>query len=95
MDGSNVTAIHEALVRVQGAVDTLTFPSCDKADLHELIDRVEFELHAKRPNVTLVGMFLNSIARSLRSQPEARDACLAIEAAIEQAELPSTWQSGI
>lgn len=95
MDGENVTAIHQALVSVQDAVDAMTFPSCDKEDVHELIERIESELHAKRPNVTLVGMFLNSIARSLRSQPEARDACLAIQAVIEKAELPSTWQSGI
>ena len=39
--------------------------------------------------------FLNSIARSLRAQPEARDACLAIEGAIGKAGMPSTWQSGI
>jgi len=39
--------------------------------------------------------FLNSIARSLRAQPEARDACLAIEDAISKAGMPSTWQSGI
>jgi hypothetical protein len=39
--------------------------------------------------------FLNSIARSLRAQPEARDACLTIESAIGVAGMPSTWQSGI
>jgi hypothetical protein len=39
--------------------------------------------------------FLNSIARSLRAQPEAREACLTIEQAIETAGMPSTWQSGI
>jgi hypothetical protein len=39
--------------------------------------------------------FLNSIARSLRAQPEARHACLAIEDAIGTAGMPSTWQSGI
>ena len=31
----------------------------------------------------------------LRAQPEARDACLAIEDAIGKAGMPSTWQSGI
>jgi hypothetical protein len=39
--------------------------------------------------------FLNSIARSLRAQPEAREACLTIEDAIGAAGMPSTWQSGI
>lgn len=95
MNGTQLAGIHHALVAVQHAVTSMTFSSCDKDDLLELIDRVESELHAPRPNVPLMCNFLNSIARSLRSQPEAREACLAIESAIEDAGLPSTWQSGI
>jgi hypothetical protein len=95
MDGAQQTAIHQALVAVQHAVTGMTFPSCDQEDLIELIDRVEEQLHAAHPNVALMSTFLNSIARSLRAQPEARDACLAIESAIGTAGMPSTWQSGI
>ena len=95
MDGEQQTAIHEALVAVQHAVTSMTFPSCDQEDLMELIDRVEEQLHSSHPNVALMCTFLNSIARSLRAQPEARDACLAIEDAIGVAGMPSTWQSGI
>jgi len=95
MEGTQLTAIHEALVAVQQTVVTMTFPSCDQLDLIELIDRVEGELHATHPNVPLMCTFLNSIARSLRAQPEARDACLTIEGAIGAAGMPSTWQSGI
>jgi hypothetical protein len=95
MDGTQQTAIHQALVAVQHAVTTMTFPSCDQLDLLELIDRVEEQLHTRHPNVALMCTFLNSIARSLRAQPEARDACLAIEDAIGTAGIPSTWQSGI
>jgi len=95
MEGQQVTAIHEALVAVQQAVVTMTFPSCDQLDLIELIDRVEEELHSRHPNVPLMCNFLNSIARSLRAQPEAREACLTIEGAIGVAGMPSTWQSGI
>ncbi len=73
----------------------MTFPSCDQGDVIELIDRVEEELHSVRPNVALVGTFLNSIARSLRAQPEARQVCLVIEDAIGAAGIVSTWQSGI
>ena len=61
----------------------------------EAIDRVEEQLHANHPNLALMCRFLNSIARSLRAQPEARDACLLIEDAIGKAGMPSTWQSGI
>lgn len=95
MDGSQQTAIHKALVAVQDAVTTMTFPSCDQGDLIELIDRVEEQLHAQHPNITMLCTFLNSIARSLRAQPEARDLCLVIEDAIGTAGIPSTWQSGI
>jgi hypothetical protein len=95
MDGAQLDHIHKALVAVQHAVTSMTFSSCDQDDVCELIDRVENELHAKHPNVPLMCNFLNSIARSLRAQPEAREACLVIEDAISDAGLPSTWQSGI
>jgi hypothetical protein len=95
MDGQQLTAVHRALVAVQEQVVTMTFPSCDQEDLLELIDRIEGELHAAHPNLPLMCTFLNSIARSLRAQPEARGACLTIEEAIGAAGMPSTWQSGI
>src|SRR6201987_1089386 len=91
-DGTQAAAIHQALVAVQHAVTSMTFPSCDQEDLIEAIDSVEAQLHANHPNVALMCRFLNSIARSLRAQPEARDACLAIEDAIGKAGIPSTWQ---
>jgi pyruvate/2-oxoglutarate dehydrogenase complex dihydrolipoamide acyltransferase (E2) component len=95
MDGEQQAAIHQALVSVQDAITSMTFPSCDQEDLIEAIDRVEEQLHNHHPNLALMCRFLNSIARSLRAQPEARDACLAIEDAIGKAGMPSTWQSGI
>jgi hypothetical protein len=95
MESEQVDAIHHAVTAVQQAVLTMTFPSCDQQDVVDLIDRVEEELHAKHPNVALLCTFLNSIARSLRAQPEAREACLTIEGAIGAAGIPSTWQSGI
>ena len=95
MNGDTQAAIHQALVSVQSAVAGMTFPRCDQEDLLELIDRVEEQLHRSRPNTGLMCTFLNSIARSLRAQPEARETCLTIEQAIETAGMPSTWQSGI
>jgi hypothetical protein len=95
MDGAQQAAIHQALVAVQHAVTSMTFSGCDQDDLIEAIDAVEEQLHAKHPNATLITHFLNSIARSLRAQPEAREACLAIEDAMGTAGMPSTWQSGI
>ena len=95
MDGEQQAAIHQALVSVQHAVTSMTFPICDQEDLIEAIDSVEQQLHAGHPNLAMMCRFLNSIARSLRAQAEARDACMAIENAIGKAGMPSTWQSGI
>jgi hypothetical protein len=95
MNTEQAAAIHLALISVQSTVTGMTFPRCDQEDLIELIDRVEEQLHASHPNTALMCTFLNSIARSLRAQPEAREACLTIEQAIEAAGMPSTWQSGI
>jgi len=80
---------------VHDTVGTLTFPRCDQDDVFELIERVEAEIDAPHPNTQVIGTFLNSIARSLRAQPEARAACLRIEDAIERIGVPSTWQAGI
>ena len=90
-----LTEIHQALAAVHDTVGTLTFPRCDQDDVFELIDRVESELSASHPNVQVIDTFLNSIARSLRAQPEAREACLRIEDVLERTGLPSTWQAGI
>jgi len=90
-----LTDIHHALTAVHETVGTLTFPRCDQEDVYELIRRVELEIAGPHPDMQLIGTFLNSIARSLRTQPEAREACLRIEDAIERAGLPSTWQAGI
>jgi hypothetical protein len=90
-----LTEIHQALAAVHDTVGTLTFPRCDQDDVFELIERVESELSASHPNVQIIDTFLNSIARSLRAQPEAREACLRIEDVLERTGLPSTWQAGI
>lgn len=95
MNTQELTEIHQALAAVHDTVGALSVPRCDQEDVFELIDRVECELHAAHPNVQVIGTFLNSIARSLRAQPEARRACLRIEDAIERTGLPSTWQAGI
>ena len=70
MNTQELTEIHQALAAVHDAVGTLTFPRCDQDDVFELIDRVETEISASHPNVQVIGTFLNSIARSLRSHAE-------------------------
>ena len=95
MNTQELTEIHQALAAVHDTVGTLTFPRCDQDDMFELMDRVEAELSAAHPSAHTIGTFLNSIARSLRNQPEAREACLRLEEVLERTGLPSTWQAGI
>lgn len=93
VDTQQLTAIHQALLCVTDTVGMLTFPCFDQDGVFELIDRVEAELNSQHPDTRVIGTFLNSLARSLRNQPEAREACLRIEDVIERTGMPSTWQS--
>jgi hypothetical protein len=94
VDTQQLTAIHQALLCVTDTVGMLTFPRCDQDDVFELIDRVEAELNAEHPDTQIIASHLNSLARSLRNQPEALEACLRIEDVIIDAGIPSTWQAG-
>src|SRR5690349_829810 len=87
--------LHEALAHVHEAVNSLTLSGCDKDDVFELMDRVDAELTASKPNDQTLSTFLNSIARSLRNDPKAREVCIQLEDAMQRSGLPSTWQSGI
>ena len=95
VDTHQLTAIHQVLLCVTDTVVMLTFPCCDQDNVFELIDRVEAELRAEHPDTQLIASTLGSLARSLRNQPEAREACLRIEGVITDAGIPSTWHTGI
>lgn len=95
MNQQELTEIHQTLAAVYDTVGSLTFPRCDQEDVYELIARVETELASPHPNLQLIDTFLNSLARSLRAEPAARQACLRIEEVLERTGLPSTWQAGI
>ncbi|MFL6548051.1 MAG: hypothetical protein ACJ8OJ_05110 [Povalibacter sp.] len=95
MDTENARQLQVAVSHVHEAVNTLTLSGCDKDDMFELMERVDSELNSSHPNQQTVTMFLNSIARSLRSEPEAREICMELDDAMRRSGLPSTWQSGI
>jgi hypothetical protein len=69
MDGTQAAAIHQALVAVQHAVTSMTFPSCDQEDLIEAIDSVEEQLHTHHPNLAVMCRLLNSIAKACAPNP--------------------------
>ena len=93
MNSQQLTAIHQALECVTDTVGMLTFPRCDQDDVFELIDQVEAELNAEHPDVRVIGTALTLIARSLRAQPEAHEACLRIEDVIEHTGIARIQQS--
>lgn len=90
MNTHQLTAIHQALLCITDTVGMLTFPRCDQEDVFELIERVEAEINAVHPDTQVIGTSLNSLARSLRDQPEAREACLRLAEAIDTAGFAST-----
>lgn len=95
VDTHQLTTIHQALLCVTDTVGMLTFPRCDQDDVFELIDRVEAELRAEHPDTQVIATSLDSLAHSLRDQPEARDACLRLTGAMAAAGVPSIRQTGI
>ena len=95
MNIDHTRQLHEALANVHETVSSMSLSGCDKDDMFELMERVDAELSSPRPNEQTVSMFLNSIARSLRNEPKAREACLQLEEAMNRSGVPSTWQSGV
>lgn len=83
--------VETALTSVHESLRSARFDSCDQSDVEELIERVEQELDAATPNVQVIGMSLNSIARSLRGQPHSDEACVAIDAALRKVGVAPTW----
>jgi hypothetical protein len=93
MNNPKLAEVRDSLVAVRNAMGKLKFSQCDKDDIEELIEKVESELHNNLPNVQTLGVFLNSIARSLRTEPAARDACLRVSETIEHLGVANTWQT--
>ena len=93
MNKPMLTEVHKALLTVQTTLSRLQFSQCDQDDIGELIDRVEEELHSNRPSLQIIGTFLNSIARSLRTESAARDACLRVSETIDHLGVANTWES--
>jgi hypothetical protein len=44
------------------------------------------------PSVATLGTYLNSLARSLRSQAQVRTVVMELDAAMRDANVPTTWE---
>jgi hypothetical protein len=92
VDTANAHAIRQVLVDVQAATQELELDACDAEDLREIIERAAAELDAQHPSVATLGTYLNSIARSLRSEPRVRTVVMELDAAMREASVPTNWE---
>jgi hypothetical protein len=88
----HVESLRQVLVDVAHVLEGLRIDGCELDDLQEVLDLVIAELGRNEPNVATLGTYLNSIARSLRSQPNARTVLVELDAAMRDANVPTNWE---
>jgi hypothetical protein len=87
-----IDGLRDALAAARAAAHTVQLDSCDVDDLEAVIEPATAELAADLPNVATLGTYLNSLARSLRSEPAARAAVMQLDAAMRNAGIPTQWE---
>jgi translation initiation factor 2B subunit (eIF-2B alpha/beta/delta family) len=92
IDQDQAHAIRQVLMDVRDAMSALDTDACDVDDVQEVMDKAIEELEAARPNVATLGTYLNSIARSLRSEPRARTVVLELDAVMRDSHVPTNWE---
>lgn len=92
MERNSVEEIRAALDAARDVARNGALDDCDIADIEELIAPVETELRSTRPNIQTLSTYLNSLAKSLRSDPGSRGVCMQIDAAMRNAGVPTHWE---
>lgn len=92
MERTAIDNIRRALDAARGAAQDAELDGCDLDDLEDVFAPVEEELHAANPNIRTLATYLNSVARSLRAIPSARNECLQLDAAMREAGVPTHWE---
>jgi hypothetical protein len=93
MDQTAVAAIRQAVDAVHRFAHGSAFEGCDADDIDEIIEPVTHELQRAKPNVQTLSSYLNSLARSLRSDESARAVCDQLDAAMRAAGVPTNWEN--
>jgi hypothetical protein len=88
MDKAAIEKIRKAVEAAHHVVHTAKLDSCDVDDIDELISALDQELARTNPNRGTLATYLNSLARSLRSEPPASDAYVALNEAMRHAGVP-------
>jgi hypothetical protein len=93
MQHGHIDKILVAVEMARTARRSIHLDGCDTQDLEEVLQPIEAELARPNPNPNTLATYLNSVARSLRTYPAAKDACISIDEALRDAGLQSTWLS--
>ena len=92
MERSSLEEIQSVIAAARNAARNGQLNGCDAADIEEIIDPVENELQAPRPNTQTLTTYLNSLARSFRADRSNRALCMQIDAAMRNAGIPTNWE---
>jgi hypothetical protein len=87
-----IDELRDALAATREVAHCVQLDNCDVADLEDVIAPASAELATDRPNVATLGTYLNSLARSLRSEPAARKAVMQLDAAMRNAGITTQWE---
>jgi len=85
MEQATLDGIRRAVQMAHKVVHTAKLDSCDVDDIDEVIDALNQELARPHPNKNTLATYLNSLARSLRSEPPASDAYVQLNDAMRDA----------
>jgi hypothetical protein len=91
-DRQALDGIRAALHGAREAARRAQLDGCDLDDLELVLAPAEAELDANLPNVQTLATYLNSVARSLRAVPSARNEILQLDAAMRAAHIPTQWE---
>jgi hypothetical protein len=92
VDQAHAASIRQVLGDVEDALAALDLDECDLSDVQEVIDKAIAELDNPIPSTATLGTYLNSLARSLRSQPQVRTVVLELDAAMRETNVPTNWE---
>jgi hypothetical protein len=92
VDQKQAAAIRQVLLDVEDALEELDLAGCDTSDVQEIIDKAMAELDHPIPSVATLGTYLNSLARSLRSESRVRTVVMELDATMREANVPTDWE---
>jgi hypothetical protein len=92
MQRIHVDRLRQAVQAARDAMQRANLDACDRGDLEEILNPVDRELNSTDPNPATLSTYLNSLARSLRSDPAALSAVKQLDAAMRDSGVAAHWE---